>query len=326
MPNIPVAVPTDGTSILDNLTTPLLFQGDPATAYRDPTAIFSEGFFHLFFTLVETEADGSVYMYVATAKSDDLVHWTPLRRITPRDPSLNFSSPGNVVRWGEEWILCLQTYPRPKGEKYGNGSSRLWILRTADLDDWSQSSPSLLRVKGLDTPIAEMGRMIDPFLVADGEETGKWWCFYKQDGASASTSYDLAVWHYEGRVKAGENVCILSTEHAYSDSSNPGNTGSPGFLMFHSPQNGIGIKRSRDLRHWEDCGFTTLGQDKWPWAQGRLTAGFVLDLTDEPLVGKYLMFFHGSGPEDEETFFDTHASLGIAWSDDLHEWYWPGKS
>jgi hypothetical protein len=51
----------------------------------------------------------------------------------------------------------------------------------------------------------------------------------------------------------------------------------------------------------------------------------VLDLRSEPRVGRYLMFFHGSGPEDERTMFDHHASLGLAWSADLREWHWPGE-
>ena len=70
-----------------------------------------------------------------------------------------------------------------------------------------------------------------------------------------------------------------------------------------------------------------LGQPTWPWAQGRLTAGFVLDLRTEPAVGKALMFFHGSDfPEkDPRGGFDNFASIGLAWSDDLKTWAWPGK-
>ena len=43
-------------------------------------------------------------------------------------------------------------------------------------------------------------------------------------------------------------------------------------------------------------------------------------------INKYLMFFHGSGPlTEEEGDFDKNSSLGIAWSDDLTNWEWPGK-
>ena len=44
-------------------------------------------------------------------------------------------------------------------------------------------------------------------------------------------------------------------------------------------------------------------------------------------VGKYVMFFHGSGPWKEiEGDCYKNCSIGIAWSDDLKEWTWPGKA
>jgi hypothetical protein len=50
----------------------------------------------------------------------------------------------------------------------------------------------------------------------------------------------------------------------------------------------------------------------------------VLDLRAEPGIGRYLMFFHGSSPAGcalQEVH--GHASLGLAWSDDLVHWEWP---
>ena len=179
-----------------------------------------------------------------------------------------------------------------------------------DLVEWDE--PELIAVKGPDVARVDMGRMIDPYLIEDKDEPGKWWCFYKQNGASMSWSTDLERWTYAGRVDAGENVCLLIEEDDY--------------VLFHSPKNGVGIKRSPDLRNWTDHGLLTLGQADWPWAQGRLTAGHVLDLRDEPAVGKYVMFFHGSSPEGcalQETH--GHSSLALAWSDDLVAWEWPGK-
>ena len=63
--------------------------------------------------------------------------------------------PGDVIRDAGQWVLCLQTYPRPRGEKYGNADSRIWIMRSSDLEHWSD--PELLRVKGPDVPIEKMG-------------------------------------------------------------------------------------------------------------------------------------------------------------------------
>ena len=296
---------------LSALTSPVIFAGDATTAYRDPTAVYHDGWFRLFFTLVKIEADRRPFSYTAWSKSRDLVHWTPPVIMTPRDQRLNYGSPGNIVRYEGKWVLCLQTYPRPSGEQYGNKDARLFTLRSDDLETWS--APELIRVKGPDVAPEDMGRMIDPFLLADKDVPGKWWCFYKQAGMSLSTSHDLAAWQYVGRISAGENACVIVDRDEY--------------VLFHSPHNGIGVKRTKDLKEWRDEGLLTLGQSTWPWAEGRLTAGFVLDLRKDPAVGRAIMFFHGSAyPEkDPRGGFDNFASVALAWSDDLQHWRWPSS-
>lgn len=305
----PGAEPTSEIS-LEAIESPVIFRGDETTAYRDPAVLYHDGIFHLFFTWVRMDADGNHYWVVAKSRSHDLVHWSDPKALTPKDRNLNFASPGNVIRYEGEWLFCAQTYPTPSGEKHGNEDCRVWILPSTDLENWGD--PRLLRVKGPDTPAAEMGRLIDPFLIEDKDETGKWWCLFDDNAANMSFSYDLETWDYVGRVEAGENVCVLIDGDDY--------------LMFHSPENGIGMKRSPDMKNWRDLGeLITLGQRQWDWARGRITAGYVMDLRADPRVGKYLIFFHGSGPEDERTMFSTHASLGLAWSEDLESWSWPGK-
>lgn len=297
------------------IKSPIILKGDETTAFRDPACIYHNGVFRLFYTYNLTEDDGKAYWFTAFSKSRNLIHWTEPKIITPKDRNLNFASPGNVIRYGDEWILCLQTYPTPKGEKYGNENCRVWIMRSRDLENWGPAE--LLRVKGPDVPFEKMGRLIDAYLIEDKNEPGKWWCFFDDNAANMSYSYDLKTWTYFNRIEAGENVCILVDGDEY--------------LMFHSPKNGIGMKRSKDLKNWRDVGrettkhstgSITLGQKDWPWASQRLTAGFVLDLKDDPRVGKYLMFFHGEPPGG----FSKYASLGLAWSDDLVHWDWPGKN
>lgn len=302
-------------NMLSALKSPIIFKGSDSIAYRDPAILFHENIFHLFYTLVQSE-DGLIYSYTATSRSKDLRHWSPAKIITPRDQSLNFCSPGNVIRFGNEWILCLQTYPRHElrdkdPTRYGSADARVYIMRSKDLENWR--APELMRVKGPDVEVAEMGRMIDPYLLEDKDEKGKWWCFYKQNGVSMSYSHDLRSWTFHGHTESGENVSVLSESNEY--------------ILFHSPSNGISIKRSSNLKHWNDWGKPiTLGQDLWEWAKGRITAGTVINLEGNPRFGKYLMFFHGSGPRTEqEGDFDRNASIGIAWSDDLLHWDWPGK-
>jgi len=291
------------------LQTPIIFRGDQKYAYRDPAVVYHEGKFHLYFTLSETASDDGYYNMTAYSTSDDLLHWTFPKPITPKDRNLNHSSPGNIIRYAGKWIICLQTYPTPNRETFGTPESRIWIMRSTDLADWSE--PELLKVKGNDVPVEEMGRMIDPYLLEDFDEKGKWWCFYKQRGVSMSYSHDLKSWTYVGHAQAGENVTVIRQGGEY--------------VMFHSPGNGIGVKRSKDPKSWgPDVQLITLAQKQWPWSQGRLTAATVIDLTKEPAVGKYVMFFHGSSKEGLKRHrAHGQASLAIAWSDDLKKWNWP---
>ena len=300
-------------NILKTLDSPIIFKGNDSTAYRDPALLFHENTFYLFFTLVKSESDNKVYSYTAMSTSNDLKNWSDKKILTPRDQNLDFSSPGNVVRYNDEWILCLQTYPRPDYyvkdmPKFGTGDARLFIMRSKDLESWS--SPELLKVKGLDVSERDMGRMIDPYLLEDKDQKGKWWCFYKQNGVSMSYTYDFKNWTYFGHTESGENVSVLRENDEY--------------ILIHSPKNGIAIKKSKDFKTWTDFGrLITLGQKKWPWAKGRISAGTAVNLKDNPQYERYVMFFHGSGPlTEEEGDFDKNASIGITWSKDLLHWEW----
>ncbi|RTE10661.1 hypothetical protein [Paenibacillus whitsoniae] len=293
------------------MTSPVLLRGDHKKAFRDPCALYQDGIWWLYYTLVETEEDGRVYLYTAMSQSANLREWSKPLLLTPRDQHLNFSSPGNVIRVNNRWRMCLQSYPRPNGEKYGNGDCRIWMMESEDLVNWT--APELLRVKGDHVADKDMGRMIDPYFIENAAKPGEWFCFYKQNGVSLSKTDNFRQWTYCGNESAGENVCIIRDEGEY--------------VMFHSPENGIGVMRSYDLVHWrEEDSLITLGQQEWEWAKGRITAGFVLDLRHKEGVEAFVMFFHGSGPEDERVLFDTHASIGIAWSRDLKVWDWPGKA
>lgn len=300
-------------NFLKSLNSPIIFRGDEKTAYRDPAILFYDNTLFLFFTLVRTE-DGYVYSYTAMSKSKDLKKWSPIKIITPRDMALDFSSPGDVVHFNNEWVLCLQTYPRPNYKvsempRFGTGDARLYLMRSKDLEHWS--TPEIMKVKGPDVSFKNMGRMIDPYLLKDENEPGKWWCFYKQNGVSMSYSYDLHKWQFFGYTESGENACVLYQNKEY--------------ILFHSLKNGMGIKKSKDLKTWTDWDkLITLGQKDWNWAKGRITAGTVINLKNNKHFGKYVLFFHASGPKtEEEGDFDKNASIGIAWSDDLINWDWP---
>ena len=178
--------------------------------------------------------------------------------------------------------MCLQTYPRENGETYGNENSRIFLMKSTDLINWSK--PEIIMVKG-DIPIEKMGRMIDPYILKDND---KFICFFKQNGVSYSVSDDLKNWRFMGSTDCGENVSVIKQDDEY--------------LIFHSPQNGIGLLRTKDLKSFEDCGVSTLNQEKYPWAKDRITAGFVIEHN-----GKTYLFFHG----DNEDNYLFGASLAI---------------
>lgn len=228
---------------LAQLSSPVLFQGDNKTAYRDPAVLYHDNKFYLFFTMVRTEEDEKVYSYTAMSTSADLKKWSEIKILTPKDQNLDYSSPGNVVRLKDEWVLSLQTYPRPdytasQMPRFGTGDARLFTLRSKDLVNWGQ--PELLKVKGPEISEKEMSRMIDPYLLQDKDDPGKWWCFYKQNGVSMSYSSDMVNWKFFGYTESGENACVLVENNEY--------------VLIHSPKNGIAIKRSKDLKNWEDWG------------------------------------------------------------------------
>ena len=299
---------------LESISSPILMMGNDNVGFRDPTLIYKDGIFYMYYSLVLTEEDEKIYWYVAYSKSEDLVSWSDPVTITQKNQNKNFGSPGNIVRFNDEWVLCMQTYVMPnftrKNElRMGNADCRIWITRSKDLENWSE--PEKLWVMG---DQVDPGRLIDAYLLEDKDESGKWWCFYKRNGASYSYSYDLKNWVYEGNVASGENVCVLVLDDAY--------------YMMHSPEIGMGVLKTKDFEKWDVVSDEiTLGQEDWGhWAGQRVTAGFVLDLRSDPKVGKYLMFFHGQGPAPKSTeIIDSGTDLGIAWSDDLINWQWPGK-
>ena len=292
---------------------PRILTGDGVVAYRDPAVYFDGRRYHLFCTVVSTWKGGPVYSQLFTMSTTDFSDWRGHARLTPEDQKLNFSSPGNVIEFDGKMVLCCCSYPRPgylptDKVRWADDTARCYVLRKGKKEKaWGE--PELMKLKGDDVPFEKMGRMIDPYLVEDPKTPGKWWCFFKQGGVARSWTTDFRTWHYEGKVKGGENVCIVRKDDGK-------------FIMFHSPADGIGLKESEDLVSWTDVGMAEIaGRENWPWAKGRLTAGAVIDCRKNPRVGKYVMFFHGSGPKTElEGDFDRNASIAMVVSDDLIHW------
>jgi len=87
---------------VNKIKSPILFEGNDVTAYRDPLPFYHKGIFYLYFSLSEIEKDGKIYMYTAFSKSKDLIHWSAVKKITIKDQSLNYSSPGSIIHYNNE--------------------------------------------------------------------------------------------------------------------------------------------------------------------------------------------------------------------------------
>ncbi len=279
---------------------PVIFEGNKKIAYRDPACYYYNGEYHLFFTVSEKE-NGYMYNRVGHSVSSDFRVFSEPELITVKDCAQNYCSPGNIVKHGEEYFICVTSYPMrvPYLEKnYADETARLFFIKTKDFQSFS--SPERIYPKGCEN--TNEGRMIDPYIF---EKEGEFWLFFKQNGVSVSRSTNLRDWEFIGRTNGGENACVIEDNGRY--------------VLIHSPENGIGIKESYDLITWKDIGVYTLEQESWEWAFGRLTAAFAMRAKTE-CAYKYIVFFHGSRADSVP---ETHgaASLAIAYTNDFKSYH-----
>lgn len=283
-------------------------QGDwgPEIWMRDPAVIFWDGNYHCFYTHIDRNRAARRGWQLALARitSPDLRRWSKPEILL--DSPLGFSSPGNVIRTEEGFVLCLQSYPINPGEVYGNQDCRLWLMKSRDLLTFE--SPVMVSENGCMAEWAETRRQIDPYLVS---REAAYYMLYKTDGClGLLKSEDLMRFE---EVSALPLIASSQTPD-HSTVENPcvirvGN----GYRMFFAPcrkGRGIGTAESQDLVHWE--GIRYLDFPEVPWAAGGPTAPMVLD--DRSRSGKWLMFFHG------DTEGEHGGALGMAYSDDLENW------
>ncbi len=285
----------------DRVPNPLLDRA-PRVASRDPALYYHQGVLRCFYTAVDNGG-----LFVDEIHSSDLVNWSEPRRLT--EPGLNFSSPGNVIKVGESWLLCVQSYPILPGERYGSEESRLWLMSSDNLVDWSE--PVMINPEGCRGTWTDSPRQIDPYLVSWQD---KYWCFYKTSGClGLLVSDDLRSWEeavvdrpvisrdWTPDKATAENPCVIREGGK--------------FIMFFARvgrERGIGVAHSTNLVDWEDIHY--LDFPDLAWADSGPTAAMVLDLNASH--GVWLMAFHGERDDGAHG----KAALGLATSTDLENW------
>jgi beta-xylosidase len=281
----------------------------PDFAVRDPAVVYHDGVFHLFHTTVDCR-DASPVTCLEMSLSSDLVNWSSPRRLA--GGSEMFCAPGNVIRHGERWAMCLCSYPIPPGKTWADDSARLYLMESDDLFHWS--APRVMAAQGCQARWARSRRQIDTWLIP---HAGKTYALYKTDGQlGLLVSSDLLHWQEAGpdrpvldrgqmpKGESMENPCVIRHDGE--------------FLMFFSPcreGRGIATARSADLLHWTDIRY--LDFPPLPWAPSGPTAPVVLDLREQ--AGRWVMFFHG----EDRQLHPHAAAIGLAWSEDLVNWRCP---
>jgi len=272
----------------------ILLKGSSHVAWRDPACLYHSDEYHLFCTRSVLSEDGFMYNTVAYCHGKTLSDLSEPVDITPIDRHLNYCSPGCILSVGNEFYIPVSSYPLPlpyRESAIATADARIFFIRTVDFKSFSDPEPVL--AKG-DTGLENLGRMIDPYLFRDREDSGLYHLFFKQNGVSHSQSRDLIHWDFTGRIDGGENASVYCKDGLYH--------------LYHSPENGVGHKISSDLVHWKELGISTLGQKHLPFATGRITAGFFCESGPDTIY-PYLLFFHGSR---EDCPPETHGSATLA--------------
>lgn len=141
------------------LADPIL--SEPGAGVKDQALIWSDGRWHMLFSDVTDDAHlpGGVRWDIATATSDDLVHWSsPV--LWPAQPGVvGVASPDIVRNPAGSYVV---TYDSGPGE-VGGGQAKLYYRTSVDLVTWSAAHPLAHSLHPGPT-----GRMIDPTLAWTG--------------------------------------------------------------------------------------------------------------------------------------------------------------
>lgn len=275
---------------------------------RDSAIHWHDGVLHCFYT-ASYQGPDTYFSHIEHLCTRDLVNWERCPDVVS-DPPIYWSV-GNVIRALGEWVLCMQDYRVPPGEKWAGDDARLWITKSPDLMKWG--TPISINPEGCRVNWRPTRRQVDPFIV---EHNGRYWCFYKGGGLGLLVSEDLVHW---------EEACVDRPAFAPSDTPDNSTVENPcvvrdgeEYVLFFVPMRpgGIGIARSKNLVQWHDARYLDFPQA--PWMNGcRPNAPMVIDTRGD--LGAWLMVLDSGGPKG----VPHSGSLGLAWSENLVDWTCP---
>ncbi len=269
---------------------------------RDPAALLHDGKVYLWFTYYDPRKK---MWHIGQSATEDFVSFEDIRLVSPS----GYASPGNVIRVGDEWILCYQQYA--KFPHY------LCIARSKDLLHWSDPEKIFNTGPGNRWNIDH--RTIDP-LIVPWKDT--FYLFYvgstrwgrKTPGHNLiglATSKDLKHWKdvtpdepliaadqpYE-QPDGNENNWVLRYQGRW-------------FMLYSASlaQQKIAYAVSDDLLHWEKKGLCNV--KAFPGTSRRFGAPIVLENIGKP--GAYYMLYQGEDATGHMSFFLLESRNLVDW-------------
>ena len=285
--------------VYSSIPRPLWFL--PDIDLRDPAVYVHDGTAFLFFTHYDFR-EGK--WHIGLTETQDFRAFSPIRFVSPE----GYASPGNVLRVGDEFVLCYQ--------QYREFPHTLCLARSRNLRDWS--APEVVFNTGPDNIWNADGRVIDPYLV---EWQGQFYCYYVGStrwgkpaghnyiGVAGSTNLhdwtDLSPeeptigvdfpWE---EPDGNENNCVLRYDGRW--------------VMLYSAslqRQTIAWATSDDLLHWEKQGLCDV--PVFPGTASRFGAPFVI----EGLAGTdtFHMIYQGEDAQKRVGFFMLESTDLATW-------------
>ena len=271
---------------------------------RDPAVWIQDGLAHLFFTHYDFRRR---LWHVGAATTRDFITFSDIRLVSPE----GYASPGNVVRDGEHFVLCYQ--------QYRTFPHTLCLSWSDDLVSWT--APVSVFNTGPENLWNLDGRVIDPYLVHDGE---RWFCFYtgstrwgKPSGHNligVATSVDLRHWEDLSLERPAIGVDFAWEEPDGNENNCVVRRDGRWFMLYSASlaRQRIAWAVSDDLVTWEKGGLCDVPSH--PAASSRFGAPFLIEELGEE--GTTYMIYQGENAAGR-------MSLLILASNDLIHWREP---
>ncbi len=268
---------------------------------RDPAVLVHDGKIHLWFTYYDPKART---WHIGQSATKDFIEYEDIRIVSPD----GYASPGNVIRVGDEWILCYQQYRR--------WPHYLCIARSKDLVTWSK--PEGIFNTGPDNTWNIDRRTIDPFIVA---ADGRYYCYYtgstrwgRKSGHNligVAVSDDLFHWR-DHSPKAP----VIGVDHEWEEPDGNENNWiirhkGRWFMVYSASlrHQKIAYALSDDLIHWEKKGLCDV--PVFDASAARFGAPVLIEGLAEP--GTYHMLYQGQDKRGHMSFLLLQSTDLVTW-------------